>query len=202
MSRWIEAAQPPQPEGADLAQTRVVEPTGPSRPQRGVELVNRDGGLGRFEDFSTVDLWVLGTHGDAGERTISSLLPLSAPTGHRWPVRPVDADPARVLLVCRSSHKGLKSAQRAAMEFVTGTLPTVRVAGLVIVADAPGRLPKDLKDLAKVVSGGFPEVWQIPWIEEYRHGAERPTLPRDATVTIQTISDYLALNTEKKEELS
>lgn len=201
MGRWVEAAHDAPAEDFDAA-TRVLEPSGPSRPQRGVELTRKGGELGRFEDASTVRLWVLGTHGNAGEQTISDLLPASAPAAHQWPVRAADAEPARVLLVCRTSHKGLKSAQRAAVEFVSGTLPSVRVAGLVRVADAPGRLPRELRDLSKIVAGGFPEVWDIPWIEDYRLGVARPALPREAAATIQTISDHLALNTHKKEERS
>ncbi|WP_431030929.1 DUF6668 family protein [Plantibacter sp. RU18] len=201
MSRWIEAAQG-VPEEDSAAVTHVLEPSGPSRPQRGVELTRRGGELGRFEDTSTVQLWVLGTHSNAGEQTISDLLPASAPAAHQWPVRADYAEPARVLLVCRTSHKGLKSAQRAAVEFVSGTLPTVRVVGLVRVADAPGRLPKELRDLSKIVAGGFPEVWDVPWIEDYRLGVDHPALPREAATTMQTISDHLALNTHKKEEHS
>ncbi|MFZ4896410.1 DUF6668 family protein [Plantibacter sp. Mn2098] len=186
-------------EDSSAVRAAVVEPSGPSRPQRGVEIVRRGGGLGRFEDASAVRLWVLGTHGNAGEQTISDLLPASSPAGHQWPVRAADVDPAHVLLVCRTSHKGLKSAQRAAVEFAAGTLPSVRVAGLVLVADAPGKLPRDLRDLAKVVAGGFPEVWEFPWIEEYRRGVSRPALPREAAATIQTITDHLSLITHKKE---
>jgi CTP:molybdopterin cytidylyltransferase MocA len=142
---------------------------------------------------STPPLWVLGAHGGAGEDTLSVLLPGSMPAGHLWPVPPPGLPGATVLVVCRSNQSGLRAAQRAAVEYAAGTVFGVRLLGLVIVADAPGKRPKQLRALAKVVAGGFPEVWEFPWIEGYRVSATQPVLPRSAAVTIQTISDRLAL---------
>ena len=42
--------------------------------------------------------------------------------------------------------------------------------GLVLIADAPGKLPKPLKDFAQVVSGAVPRVWHLPWVEAWRLG--------------------------------
>ena len=46
----------------------------------------------------------------------------------------------------------------------------INLLGLVIVADSRGKLPKPLRDLAQVVSGGVPQVWQVPWVEQWRLG--------------------------------
>jgi hypothetical protein len=42
--------------------------------------------------------------------------------------------------------------------------------GLVLVADAPGRLPKPLGELKHLVSGGYSKVWEVPWVEAWRLG--------------------------------
>jgi hypothetical protein len=46
----------------------------------------------------------------------------------------------------------------------------VAVVGLVLMADAPGRLPRALRDLAGVIGGGVPRVWAFPWVEAWRVG--------------------------------
>jgi len=40
---------------------------------------------------------------------------------------------------------------------------SVEVIGLVLVADAPGRLPPACQDLAHLVTGAYPHAWRIPW---------------------------------------
>ncbi|ALU41374.1 hypothetical protein AS188_15910 (plasmid) [Kocuria flava] len=42
------------------------------------------------------------------------------------------------------------------------------LAGLVIVADTPGRTPKSLAAATRVIAGGVPSTWVVPWIEELR----------------------------------
>jgi hypothetical protein len=46
----------------------------------------------------------------------------------------------------------------------------VQLLGLVAVADAPGRLPRPLRDLLRLVSGGVPRMWEMPWVESWRLG--------------------------------
>jgi len=193
MNRWIHAARNVPVDGGETTQTIVLEPSGPSRPQRGVEFPHKRIGLGRFEAPKHTSLWVLGSHGDAGEHTLSALLPGAVPAGHRWPMSADENSPTQVIVVCRSNHKGLTSARRAAIEFAAGTLPTVRVLGLVIIADLPGKQPKELRDLATVVAGGFPESWEFPWVETYRRGDTTSATPREITTIIQTITDRLSL---------
>jgi hypothetical protein len=76
------------------------------------------------------------------------------------------------VLVARTHAHGLRSAQRAAAEWASGAVQGVVVLGLVLVADAPGRLPRVLDDFADIVGGGVPRVWDVPWIEEWRRGEE------------------------------
>jgi hypothetical protein len=75
-----------------------------------------------------------------------------------------------VVLIARSSGRGLRAAQAAATQWAAGLAPNVEVLGLVIVADAPGRLPRPLRELAQLVSGGVPRTWTVPWVESWRLG--------------------------------
>ncbi|WP_415631728.1 DUF6668 family protein [Propionibacterium sp.] len=115
----------------------------------------------------------MGVHGGAGESSIAALDETWRATGHMWPAQGTVTVP--VLLVTRSSARGLLAAQAAARQWASGGVPGVDLMGLVIVADAPGRQPRALRDLARVVSGGVPRVWRVPWIEAWRLG-EPPTV--------------------------
>jgi hypothetical protein len=75
-----------------------------------------------------------------------------------------------VLLVARTHASGLCAAQAAARQWAAGALPNVRLLGLVAIADAPGKLPKPLKDLLRLISGGVPRLWELPWSEALRLG--------------------------------
>ena len=76
----------------------------------------------------------------------------------------------------------------------------------MLMADAPGRLPKPLRDLAQVVGGGVPRVWTVPWIDSLRLG-ESLTLtnvPRDARRLVDELSELLtpgAASTANRKEL-
>lgn len=57
------------------------------------------------------------------------------------------------MLVARTNARGLRAAQLAATEWASGDVP-VHLEGLVLLADAPGRLPKALKQFVRLVAGG------------------------------------------------
>lgn len=141
----------------------------------------------------TVALWWVGTHGGAGESTLEQLLEGSRATGHAWPQTGDGAvELPNVILVARTSARGLRSAQLAATEWASGTA-AVQLHGLVLVADMPGRLPRPLRDLAHVVAGGVPRVWRLPWVEQWRLGEpiSAETAPRAVTAVLD---DLRALN--------
>ena len=130
-------------------------------------------------------LWVVGAHGGAGESTVAGLTGDWLPAGHTWPARPL---PARCVLTARTSVGGLLAAQAALRQWAAGDAP-VDLLGLVLLADAPGRLPRALRDLAGLVAGGAPRCWSIPWIEAWRLGEPHVTgdvtrLIRDLTAVI------------------
>ena len=92
---------------------------------------------------------------------------------HRWPQRP---QPVSCVLTARTSASGLLAAQSAVRQWAAGDAP-VNLHGLVLIADAPGGLPRPLRDLAEVVAGGAPRCWLLPWIEAWRFDDPQMTRP-------------------------
>lgn len=177
-----QAAPPAQPRESAVEPTaaQVVQRRGPSAPQGGVDELDAVDRLPRRTPPATALTalaWWLGAHGGAGESTLAEWLPGSRPADHRWPTGPAGPDsaagaaggPSPVVLVCRSHARGLQAAQRALTDWASGAVPGVELLGLVVVADAPGRLPKPLRDLARLVGGGAPRVWHLPWLEAARY---------------------------------
>lgn len=118
---------------------------------------------------------LLAAHGGAG---VSCLLRAglnaagAVDAGGSWPaVGPV-------LLVGRTSTHGLERARDLARQHASGTAgPGTRLLGLVLVADAPGRPPRRLRELTDLVCGAFDRTWQVPWLEEWRLAAAIESLP-------------------------
>lgn len=165
--------------------------TGPSAPQHGVPAPAEDQRLPKFAIPAADTLWWVGVHGGAGETTMSLLLPGTRAANHRWPIPPPPV-PTPVILVARTHGSGLRAAQRAAIEWASGVVQGVAVLGLVLIADAPGRLPRVLDDFADIVGGGVPRVWDIPWIEEWRRG-EAPTPDNTPDEVFEVLESIYAL---------
>lgn len=143
----------------------------PMTPQPGVPSPEAVDVLGHREASPPAPLWWVGAHGGAGESTLAALMDGSRAAEQRWPVPAATDDAARVVLVARSSAHGLRRAQLACTQWACGSVPGVELLGLVILDDAPGRLPRPLRDLAHHVAGGAPRVWHLPWVESWRLGA-------------------------------
>ena len=152
----------------------VTGPSGPRRPhtpQAGVVPPERADALPRRqESVFDGDLFILGVHGGAGESTYAPLIPGAFEAQHRWPVPP-SGQRLSVVLICRSSAAGLLAAKHAITDWASGSLPGVQLLGLAIVADAPGKLPRPLRELAHALGGAVPRVWSLPWSEAARLGA-------------------------------
>lgn len=186
---WVSRPQMTAPVTAAPAAPSVARPAGPIAPQRGVPAPDRVDQLAVVARRWPAELWWLGVHGGSAESSLAGLVPEWAEAGHAWPHVAGPHGPARVVLTARSSARGLRAAQAAATQWASGLVPSVEVVGLVIVADAPGRLPKPLRDLAQVVGGGVPRTWTVPWIETWRLG-EPPALP-DAPREVRRLVDDL-----------
>ena len=170
-NRWTELVAP----GAGtpslpLLQEAPAEPApvlqGAQTPQHGISALDDDSRLERFLASSRGPYW-LGTHGGAGETTFRELLG-GVECHHRWPSPTSGAPAPVVVLLARQTHRGLEAARRAAQDWASGQHREVVLAGLVIVADTPGKPPKSLAAATRVIAGGVPSTWVVPWIEELR----------------------------------
>lgn len=167
---WITRTPEPAMEPEPAAIRYDPSPaTGPTAPQTGVPEPAAEDQLPVRAVWSAPSLWVLGTHGGAGESVLAGLVSSWEAADHAWP-RPVEGSTAPVLLVARTHMRGLLSARAAATQWAAGVVPQADVLGLVLIADAPGRLPRPLRELAQVVSGGVPRTWTVPWSESWRLG--------------------------------
>ncbi|WP_309145234.1 DUF6668 family protein [Arthrobacter sp. STN4] len=188
-NRWIslgsEYVDDPAPAVVD--DPSALHPTGPTKPQLSVPQPEHVDRLPRRNvPDGSADYWWLGVHGGAGESSLARLDKQTKAAGHHWPMNPAGST---IVLVARSNMHGLRAAQRAATEWASGSLPEVTVAGLVLSADAPGRMPKEIREFARVVGGGVPHLWHIPWIEEWRLGHEIPyeLLPKDVRTVLDQV---------------
>jgi len=119
--------------------------------------------------------WWVGAHGGAGETTLARLAFGTVAAEHSWPMPAAAGIQSRVILVARTNYAGLTAAQRAAREWASGALgDAIRLEGLVLVADQPGKLPKELRELAHLVCGGVPRSWELPWVAEWRVAPATP----------------------------
>lgn len=139
---------------------------GAQAPQQGISALDGDVRLEGFPTSSIGPYW-LGAHGGAGETTFRELLD-GVECHHRWPSPTPEAPSPVVVLLARQTHRGLEAARRAAQDWASGQHPDVVLAGLVIVADTPGKTPRSLAAATRVISGGVPLTWVVPWIEELR----------------------------------
>lgn len=141
-------------------------------------------------------IWVVGAHGGSGESTLAAQVDAWEDTDHSWPTLTAAQGRCLCVLVARTNVTGLRAAQRALTQWAAGAVgPQTTLAGLVLIADAPGRLPRPLRDLAAHVAGGAPRTWQLGWSEAWRLG-ELPTpseRPRDLRGLITDLDGLLAV---------
>jgi hypothetical protein len=141
-----------------------------------------------LDDDGQAAVWWLGAHGGAGESTLEELFSGSCAADHCWPLTGANAAPARVVLVARTHARGHSAAQSAVREWAAGDA-RVLLLGLVLIADAPGRLPHGLRRLADLIAGGVPAVWSLPWIEAWRVG--EPPAPHNAPKAVRELLEDL-----------
>lgn len=190
LNPWLSRpTTPPPTQAAPVAS--VHDAFGPVAPQRGIPAPDRVDQLPIHDRGATAALWWVGTHGGSGESTLAALMPGTQAAGHAWPRTPSQT-PARTVLVARGDARGLRAAQDAMRQWAAGLVPSVEVLGLVVMADAPGRVPRSLRDLLQVVSGGVPRTWSVPWVEAWRVG-EPPALSSSPREVQRLVDELTAL---------
>lgn len=151
----------PEPVEAD-------ELSGPPTPQPHVP--SPEDALPVKRTHASATLWVVGAHGGSGESTLAELDEAWKAAGHAWPELP-DGAPIACVVVARTNVRSLLAARTALTQWAASAAgESVRLLGLVLVADAPGKVPAPIRDFAKVVGGGAPRVWHVPWVEAWRLG--------------------------------
>ncbi|TDT37393.1 hypothetical protein EV562_106169 [Streptomyces sp. BK208] len=120
--------------------------------------------------------WV-GAHGGAGTSTLATVLG-GVDGGRTWP-RPDQGEPDGVLLVGRTHAAGLQAVSRALDVFRRGEQPPgLELVAVVLVADAPGRLPRALQQRIKVI-GSAADVHRVPWTPAWRTGDLDTPAPKE-----------------------
>ena len=118
--------------------------------------------------------WV-GAHGGAGATTLAAVTG-GLDVGCRWP-DPARFEPARVILVARTHAGGIRAASRALDAMREGRHPAgMTLVGVVLVADAPGFLPRPLVRRIRVLRAAA-QVWRVPWMPQWRLGKPTDRLP-------------------------
>ena len=118
--------------------------------------------------------WV-GTHGGAGVSTLAAVYG-GHDCGRDWPG---PADPSSVLLVARTHATGLAAALSALETFRRGEAPRgLDLDAVVLVADAPGRLPRPLAQQVRAIESGI-DVYRVPWCTPWRLGDLTGPPPRE-----------------------
>lgn len=114
--------------------------------------------------------WWLGVAGGVGTSSLAEASRgAGGDAGHAWP-DPAFGPPYGVVLVARSTVRGLDAASLAARQHAAGCVPAgTQLLGLVVVADAPGKLPRRLTDHLEVIGGAVPNLWRFGWCEPWRH---------------------------------
>lgn len=160
----LDTTSPPLPPPVSLA-------TGPGLPQPFVAPPDEHARLASKEVQGDVDLWWVGVHGGSGESTLAAVSGIGHNTGHMWP-HDLRSSPS-VVLVARTHYSGLVALQNAATHWASGKVP-VKLLGGVLVADAPGKLPRPLQEMVHLVTGGLPRTWIIPWVPAWRFALPDP----------------------------
>ena len=137
----------------------------------------------------TTPWWWVGVHGGAGESTLEQLYVGTRAACHGWPV--ADVGRPAVVLVARTHAQGLRAVQ-AAVRDLSYRPVAVRLLGVLLIADAPGRLPRGLRELADRVVGTalVPRSWSLPFVAEWREGEtpSRANSPKEALWLLEELN--------------
>jgi hypothetical protein len=118
--------------------------------------------------------WV-GTHGGAGVSTLTAVYG-GHDSGRAWPG---PADPRSVLLVARTHAAGLEAVLRTVDVFRRGEAPPgLDLDAVVLVADAPRRLPRPLAQRIRHLEATI-DVYRVPWVPAWRLGDLSGPPPRE-----------------------
>ncbi|MFD7548339.1 DUF6668 family protein [Streptomyces sp. NPDC059816] len=126
-----------------------------------------------------------GVHGGAGATTLAALAG-GVDVGRRWP-NTAQGEPPDLLLVARTHAAGLTAVSQTLDLFRRGHQPEgLRIIAVVLVADAPGRVPRDLNKRIRIISSAS-SVFRIPWVPAWRRGEFAGNVPRELGVLTRKV---------------
>ncbi|MFJ8489753.1 DUF6668 family protein [Streptomyces sp. NPDC094038] len=132
--------------------------------------------------------WVK-AHGGAGASTLAGLFG-GMDAGSRWP-DPAAGEPSRLMVVGRTNADGLQAVAQVLNALREGRAPEgLDLLSLVLVADAPGRLPFSLTRRVRIIASVAPVQW-VPWVPAWRVGGRPKTLPREFSALAELIGARL-----------
>lgn len=130
--------------------------------------------------------WVA-AHGGAGTSTLASVFG-GIDAGRNWP-RPDQGEPNSVLLAARTHAAGLQTVSWTLDLFRRGEQPPgLELVAVVLVADAPGRLPRQLLQRIKVIGSAI-DVHRVPWVPAWRTGDLTVPAPRETAALARLLAD-------------
>ncbi|WAX78530.1 DUF6668 family protein [Streptomyces sp. KMM 9044] len=117
-----------------------------------------------------------GLQGSAGVATLAAVHG-DHDNGRAWPG---PAGPQPVLLVARTHASGLETVVPAVEMFRRGEVPYgLALDAVVLVADAPGCLPRSLAQRIRYLES-VADVYRVPWVPAWRLGDLGGRRPREA----------------------
>ncbi|MFH8470978.1 DUF6668 family protein [Streptomyces sp. NPDC017991] len=131
--------------------------------------------------------WVA-AHGGAGATSLARALG-GADVGIRWPDA-ARGEPNRILVVARTHAAGIQAASSVLNSLRTGSHPArLELVAVVLVADAPGRLPLQLARRVRVLRSAV-RIHRIPWIPSWRVGGRTAHIPKEVLAIADLVGHH------------
>lgn len=113
-----------------------------------------------------------------------------------WPDPALQRGTGAVVVVARTTAAGLAAARDLAAQYLSGTAPAGTVlAGVVLVAEQPGKPPAPITRSISLLDGVYARTWQVPYVPEYRLLAP-DALPAVHPLIADVLADIRAAVTE------
>lgn len=194
-NQWITAiAADPEPQPVTEVE-EDLEPTGPTEPDPDIpapdiidQLPTRP-----MPSRTAGDVWYLSAHHGAGATTLARIDGGHCDAGHSWPV---NTEGQNVVVVARETVAGLDAACRAATQWASGIVPTVRVLALVTIPARPGKPSTQVQRALDVAAGVYPIHRRTEWHPEYMDHTD-PTHAPESKRTKATITTMHKLSAKK-----
>ncbi|QUC63232.1 hypothetical protein IOD14_05320 [Streptomyces sp. A2-16] len=179
------APAPRQAAPRPAAPARKAPPARAAEAGRGRPKRPRTAARGRSRE----DVGWVKAHGGSGATSLVEALG-GVDLGARWP-EPARGEPYRIVLVGRTSAAGLRAVSQALGALKDGKAPQgLELLAVVLLADAPGRLPLSLLRRIRVLRS-VARVHRVPWIPAWRTGDHPKYVPRQLVTLSKLVGGEL-----------